>query len=197
MDKNIERIAEETRWWKDSGDILCSMEDSLEQKNSAIKSKIKEEKENLRQRKDKALQISIIVEEQKIEILKLEQLHVELKQKEEQESQLLEEQKLLVSQREKAKQDLEQLNSKLQEYKSIVKYNEHYIHNIEKKFSKAKLLASETKKVIEKANILITEEVKLPLIKTCNEISEPKNILKNLESLFKEATKIVFETQQE
>ncbi|KAG8200318.1 hypothetical protein JTE90_028502 [Oedothorax gibbosus] len=196
LDKNIEKIVDETRWWKDSGDILCSMKDSLEQKNAAIYRKIKEEKENLKQRKDKALQVSIIVEEQKREIAKLEKRNVKLKQEEKEEAQLLKEQKILVSQRETAKQDLEELSSKLQEYKSITKYNEYFIQNIENKISKAKLLASDLKDVIETANNLITEDLELPLVKKDNEIPQPKNILQNLECLFEGATKLIFESQQ-
>lgn len=172
------------------------MEDALKQKNLAIKNKIKEEKNNLRQRKDKALKIAIMIKEQEREIVKLEKRNVKLKKKEELEAQLLQEQKLTVSEREKAKQDLEELNSKFQDYKSIIKYNEQYIQNIENKMSKAKLLDSELQNVMKKAHHLITEEVKFPLIKTNNEIPMPKNILQNLERLFEEATILVFESQQ-
>lgn len=196
LDKNIERIAEETRWWKDSGNILNSMEDSLEQKSTAIKTRIKQENEDLEHRKDRALQMSITVEEQKREIAKIEKRNIKLKEKEEHEAELLKEQKLVVALRETSKQDLEELNEKLHECTSNLRYNENQIQNLENQISNANRLAHDIRKVIEEIKTVIAEEVKGPLIKMNN--GTPKeNILNNLESLFDKAAKDILKYQNE
>ncbi|GIY95991.1 hypothetical protein CEXT_404421 [Caerostris extrusa] len=51
LDSNIERIAEETRWWGDSGNVLQSMVERLEESNASKAANLAKEQGRLERKK--------------------------------------------------------------------------------------------------------------------------------------------------
>ncbi|GFX82005.1 uncharacterized protein TNCV_2572041 [Trichonephila clavipes] len=193
LNKNIERLAEEIRWWKDSGNILKSMEERLEEKNAATSGDIEKGKKRLETQKESVLEASVKLQEQKQKVSALEKFNADLMQTAENTARLQIEEKRLRSLKVNAKKNLSELQKKFKKSLDRLYENENHIKELEDEVAWVDEYANYLANVLESARNIVADEVKQTSIKTYNGPPEQKNILAEFEGLFDEATKRIYE----
>ncbi|GFU30512.1 uncharacterized protein NPIL_61731 [Nephila pilipes] len=193
VDKNIERIAEEIRWWKDSGNILKSMQKRLGENIASKSDDIAKDKKELETRKKSILDASVKLQEKKNKISSHEKFNAQLTLVKENEARMQEEEKRLTFLKVNAQRNLSGLQKKFKKSIDCLEYNENSMKELGNEIATVDKFGNYLANVLESAKNIIAGEVTQTSIKTYGGPAEKKKTLTELESLFDEATKFIHE----
>ncbi|XP_015917724.1 coiled-coil domain-containing protein 175-like [Parasteatoda tepidariorum] len=195
VNSNLLRIAEETRWWENSGYILLNNRKSLEQSNALKMAVLKKLKQDIKFHSENCLHHSLLLHDRK---KKLESMKTHILQLRKTQQEKIELNKKSIYLDFLIKEYEKEFDSKRQDLKEITvseEDSEVFIKTLELKLSGENNFGRLLSEIIKDALKLIEEEVKHSILKTYGEFTKTKDILSELDTLLREATKFIYECQ--